>query len=153
MPNASQPKPKCPCGHAAHAKACPARAGSRCQSYQSPDGATGFICGYRPGCPCPFRTCKCGMLVALAAELPPDAAALPSADTVMLVSVIRGSAGDPAGRLAVRQLTGGHLACRDLPDGEEPGEGEWRGQEHTNGACPKLEWSERDARWLTLQVA
>jgi hypothetical protein len=147
-------KQKCSgCVHADHPKVCAARAQSRCQSYQSADGTTGFVCGYKPGCPCPFRTCKCGALVALAVELPPDVRALPVADQVMIVSVQRGSARDPAGRLAVRKLPGGHLACRDLADGEQPADGEWRGREHKNEECPLLAKAEADARWLTIQVA
>jgi hypothetical protein len=148
------PRPKCKsCGHAEHPKVCAARAASRCQPFQSGDGATGFICGYRPGCPCPWRTCKCGAEVALAIELAPDVRALPTADEVMIVSVERGSSWDPDGRLAVRKLPGGHLACRTLADGEQPGKNEYRGKEHTNEACPLLAKAEADGRWLTIQVA
>jgi hypothetical protein len=93
------------------------------------------------------------MSVALAIELPPTVRALPAAREVMLVSVVRGSAGQLPGRLAVRQLPGGHLACRDLAAGEEPAEDEWRGTEHTNAACPELAKAESDGRWFTIQVA
>jgi hypothetical protein len=148
------PRPKCPrCEHAEHRKGCTGRDPSKCQTYAS-GGATGFICGSRPPCSCPFRVCKCGAPVALAAELPADARGLPAGE-VMVVSVERGSARDPAGRLAVRilDLGSGHLACRDLADGEQPREGEWRATEHTNAGCPKLAACEADARWIDLRGA
>jgi hypothetical protein len=96
------------------------------------------MCGYRPACPCPWRRCGCGLPVVVAVELPTLAVTLPSADTVMVVPVIRGSANDPAGRLAVWKLADGHLACRDLAGGETPGEGEWRGTEHACDAEPAV---------------
>jgi hypothetical protein len=47
------------------------------------------------------------------------------------VPVLRGSAGKPGGRLAVRLLLDGTLGSRELAEGEEPLPGEWRGVEHT----------------------
>jgi hypothetical protein len=76
---------------------------------------------------------------------------LPFEGEVMIVSIERGSARDPGGRLAVRALDDEYLACRDLADGEQPGHGEWRGREHTNQQCAKLAISEADPRWITLQ--
>lgn len=147
-------RPKCRgCGHADHVKACRARGPSRCQTWASDDGATGFACGSRPPCPCSWRVCPCGFPVALAAELPPAARTLPDDGEVMIVTLERGSARDPAGCIAVRKLTGGHLACRDLPDGEDPRPGEWRAREHTNAACKLLATAEADARWLILAAA
>jgi hypothetical protein len=73
--------------------------------------------------------------VVIAIELPPAVTAAPDGQVVM-VPVARGSAGDPAGRLAVRELEpGGWLACRDLAAGEQPGPGEWRGTEHDDEAA------------------
>jgi hypothetical protein len=76
---------------------------------------------------------------------------LPAAGEIMIASVERGTAGDPAGRLAVRQLAGGFLAYRDLADGEEPREGEWRGTEHTNAACDLLASAEANPEWIKLR--
>lgn len=59
----------------------------------------------------------------------PAAAPMPTSGQVIAVPVLRGSAGDPAGRLAVRRTEGGQLACRDLDGGLEAGE--WRAVEHT----------------------
>jgi hypothetical protein len=109
-----------------------------------------MICGARPPCPCAWRTCACGKPVALAAELPPATRALPlQGREVMIVPVERGSAGMPGGLLAVRVLSDGFLACRDLADGEQLAKGEWRGREHT-GDCGLLAKPEADPRWLTL---
>jgi hypothetical protein len=76
---------------------------------------------------------------------------LPFDGEVVIVSVERGSAHDPGGRIAVRALDDGYLACRDLAGGEQPGPGEWRGREHTNQQCPKLAASEADPSWITLR--
>lgn len=126
-------KPKCGgCDgrHVIHRGPCPARAASSCQRVTF-DGGTAIVCGSRPPCPCSWRTCACGQGVAIAIELPPGVTRAPSGQVVM-VPVARGSAGEPAGRLAVRVLeAGGWLACRDLTGiGEQPADGEWRGTEH-----------------------
>jgi hypothetical protein len=146
---AAKPRRTCRCGHAEHVKACRARGRSRCVRVETGDGGAAMVCGARPPCPCAWRVCPCGTPVALAAELPADAVALPSGD-VIIVSVERGSAGDGAGRVAVRELASGHLACRDLADGEDPAAGEWRGREHRNEDCKLLARAEADARWITL---
>lgn len=138
------PKAKCRgCGfrHQVHAGPCKRRARSRCQTASTSDGAVMTVCGYRPQCTCAWRECPCGTPVAVAVELPRDAQVIPAGE-VMLVAVVRGTAGDPAGGLAVRELADGHLACRDLAYGEEPAEDEWRGTEHhkdgdpDGGDCP-----------------
>lgn len=136
------------CGHAGHVRACRAKGPSRCVPFA--DGAAaGLVCGVRPPCRCAWRTCGCGQPVALACELPARAQALPLRAEIMIVSVERGSAGAAEGLLAVRELAGGFLACRDLVPGEQPGAGEWRGREHTGG-CGLLAGCEADPRWLTL---
>jgi hypothetical protein len=53
------------------------------------------------------------------------------------VPVVRGSAGDPAGRLEVWEEPDGYLFCRELAPGEQPAEGRWRGVEHV-GECQPL---------------
>ena len=142
------------CGHVGHGIACRAKGPSKCVPLVSEiDGMTGFACGVRPPCPCPWRLCQCGAPVALAAQLPRSIGGLPVEGEVVIVSVERGSAGDPAGRLAVRELAGGYLACRDLAGGEPVDGGEWRGREHLNEACPLLARAERNPRWLTLRGA
>lgn len=108
------------CKHAAHRGGkCRGKGPSGCVPFDAGNGSAGFICGPRPGCPCAWRTCKCGALVATA-EMGEWA-----------VPVLRGSANDPAGTLAVRRLLDGTLGCRELADGESPHEKEWRGVEHT----------------------
>jgi hypothetical protein len=47
-----------------------------------------------------------------------------------MVPFERGPALAAGGLLAVRPLADGWLACRELADGEEPGEGEERRREH-----------------------
>jgi len=108
------------CPHAFHRDGCRGKAASGCVPL---DGG-GWACyrGARPDCPCPFGECHtCRAPIVGAGQSDPDA---PEID------VDRGSAGDPAGRLAVRKLADGTLACRRLADGEQPDEGEWRGREH-----------------------
>ena len=122
--------PKCGhCGHTEHTGVCRRRATSKCQPIPH-----GFICGFRPPCPCPFRTCKCGLALAVAVELPAGVM-LPPAGQVVAVSVVRGTAMRPDGRLAVWRLANGMLGCRDLPEGADPGEGEWRAVEHDETVC------------------
>jgi hypothetical protein len=107
---------------------------------------SGFACGSRPPCPCSWRTCKCGALVANALLDKDQAEAFNTAHGLdpgqaIDVPVIRGSAGNPAGRLEVWQQPDGILACRELAEGEgltRAGEsGSWRGVEHT-GECQPL---------------
>lgn len=85
------------------------------------------MCGVRPACPCPWRTCACGAQVVVA-----DADDYPDE----VETILRGSAGDPAGTLAVRKMPDGSLRARPLPPGEEPAEGEWRAVDHDR-SCPK----------------
>jgi hypothetical protein len=151
-PYPTPPDGKCPgCDHKhkPHRGACPGKAPSGCQPFAVGDG-TGFACGARPPCPCPYRTCGCGLAVQVAAELPELARGIPPGqDEVMIVPVILGSGGDPAGRLAVWDLAGGGLGCRDLAAGEDPGPGEWRGTEHgpAGAECPK------ESRWSLRRAA
>jgi hypothetical protein len=51
-------------------------------------------------------------------------------------TVERGSAGNPDGTLAVRQLADGTLSARPLPTGAEPAAGEWRAIDH-DARCAK----------------
>jgi hypothetical protein len=118
--------PKCPaCGHSAHPGECKRRGRGRCV----PLGPGMIACGVRPQCRCPWRSCRCGTAVAATILLPPEARFAPDGE-VVLVPVIRGTARDPAGRLAVWKLDDGYLASRELADGEAPGRREWRGIEH-----------------------
>jgi len=115
------------CGHKEHRGRCPRRHPSRCTPHDTGDGIAGMICGTRQPCPCPWRTCRCGTPVAIAA----------CADDPGYVETIeRGSAGDPAGTLAVRQLADGTLSARPLRAGAEPAPGEWRAIDH-DGRCPQ----------------
>jgi len=57
-----------------------------------------------------------------------------------------GSAGDPAGTLAVWRANG-RLECRTLGQGEQPGEGEWRGVAHWS-TCPASKSHKRPAGTL-----
>ena len=146
------PGPKCACGHAAHAKACRARSkGGRCTPMDLGGGGTAIACGYRPACPCAYRTCKCGAGVELAAELPRTARTLPADGDVMVVSVERDPAPGRPATLAVRQLADGYLAVRDLPPSGDLDRCERPAAEHTNAACPLLAKSEADPRWLVLR--
>jgi hypothetical protein len=131
MPASAKPKcPGCAGRHAIHRGPCPARAASRCQPFDV-GGSAGFACGWRPPCPCAWRTCACGAAVAIAVELPADARTAPPG-AVVLVPFLRGCQPpeELGARLAVRVLTDGWLACRSLADGEEPGPGEYRRAEH-----------------------
>lgn len=121
------PAGKCDgCGHAAHRDGCRAKGPS--SSVAVLDPATGRPIGIacsrtRAPCPCPFGACHtCGALIAGASPFPLGSA--PEVD------IDRGSAGAPDGTWAVRKLADGSLACRPLGEGEQPGEGEWRGHAH-----------------------
>ena len=140
------------CGHAGHPKGCRARAKARSVVAETPDGGIMRMCGYRPSCPCSWRTCKCGAPVMLAAELPPASRTLPPSGEVVVVSIERDPGGE-TGNLAVRTLADGYLAVRTLAAGEEPGRGERRATEHTNEACPLLAKAEADPKWLSLRGA
>ena len=131
-------KPRClGCGdrHIVHGGPCKAKGPVKSVLIPAKDGGIIRVCGYRPPCPCPWRTCKCGTPLAVAVELPAGTILAPVEGQVMLVSVRRGSAGDWGGRLAVWKLANGMLGCRDLAGGEEPGEGEYRGCEHDETKC------------------
>jgi hypothetical protein len=120
--------PKCGrCRHTEHRGECKRRGPSRCTPLDSGHGLTGFACGARPQCPCPWRVCVCGTPVAIATC---------EDDPEFFESVERGTAGRLGGTLAVRQLADGTLMARYLPPGEQPREGEWRGTDH-DAACPK----------------
>lgn len=126
--------PKCGrCGHTSHRNHCTRRGPSGCVPFDVGE-STGFVCGYKPPCPCPWRTCKCGLQLSVAIELPAGTRLYPDGQ-VMLVSVIRWSASRAEGRLAVWPLDDGMLGCRDLADGEEPWAGERRGTEHDETVC------------------
>lgn len=112
------------CRHAAHKGKCRGKAPSGCVPF-SIGGGTGFICGSRPACPCAWRTCKCGALVATTTMTTGTG----EWAGAWAVPVLRGSAG--TGTLAVRRAVDGTLTSRELADGENPGPGEWRGDEHT----------------------
>jgi len=147
------PRARCGgCRHAEHKDKCPGkrdrRPGRHCTPFVSPTGKFdhGWLCGTdNPPCPCSWRTCKCGELVAnavldraQAAAMFTDSNVVLAADQVIEVPIVRGSAGDPAGRLDVWRGADGYLYCRELGDDEVliP-EGHWRGREHT-GACQPL---------------
>lgn len=147
-------RPKCgSCGHAEHKNACRAKAGSGCQPFGRPassETTTGIACGARPPCPCPWRVCKCGALVACAWLEETQAQAFAKTKGIQLladelgaelerieVPIVRGTSNDPAGRLEVWIAAGGQLWCRELSPGEEPAAGRWRGVEHT-GKCQPL---------------
>jgi hypothetical protein len=117
------------CGHAGHRTRCPAKGPSSCRPLVGDDGEPAGIACYqrRPPCACPWRTCKCGALTAEATALDQPGITVP---------VLRGSAGEPGGLLAVRLLADGTLGCRDLK-GLQPGPGEWRATEH-DGPCQEL---------------
>ena len=117
------------CGHTSHKNPCRAKGRSGCVPFRGDDGAAGYACGARPDCPCGWRTCKCGTDVAICLELPAEVTVAPDGEVIM-VPVVRGSAGASGGRVAVRKIAAGWLACRDLADGEAPAEGEWLGTEH-----------------------
>lgn len=141
MPPQAQKQPcrGCRGRHQSHTGVCRGKEPSSCQRAGTSDGGVMIACGVRPRCRCPWRECPCGTPVAVAVELPRDAQTAPAEGQVMLVAVVRGTAGKPGGRLAVRELADGYLACRDLAGGEEPGEDEWRGTEHQapgGGDCP-----------------
>ena len=113
------------CPHAAHRGACMRLGPSRCTPIET-GGGTGFMCGRRPSCPCPRRTCSCGAEVVVAEC---------DDDPQSYESVERGSAGRPGGTLAVRRRPDATLAARYLPLGEDPRPGEWRGTDH-DASCP-----------------
>jgi len=87
--------------------------------------------------------CTCGALIAVTYLEDKQAAAfkeqhhITGPDIAIEVPVMQGSAGDPAGRLAVWKQRDGKLRCRELADGEDVAEGQWRGVEHT-GPCQEL---------------
>ena len=138
---------RCPnCAHAEHRQACRGKAASGCVPLfdQAREKPVGFVCyrGERPLCGCPARTCKCGARVVMATLLdvfgrpaqPPEGVDGDGVD----VPVMRGSAGQPEGRLEVCDLAGdGSLLCRELSVGEETRPGWWRGTEHT-GPCQQF---------------
>ena len=114
------------CGHKEHRGRCTRRSQSRCVPLSTSDGMTGFACGTRPPCPCPWRTCSCGTPVAVAAC---------ADDPGYEETVERGTAGRPDGTLAVRRLPDGTLSARPLPAGTPPADVEWRGIDHDT-RCP-----------------
>jgi hypothetical protein len=99
------------------------------------------MCGPRPPCPCSWRTCKCGAKVAIAQLDARQARAFCAEQGIeqqdIEVPVVRGSAGDPAGRLAVWERPDGVLVCVELAPGEQLVKGQWRGVEHV-GECQPL---------------
>lgn len=116
------------CGHAFHRDTCPRKGPSGCLPLLDPEGRqVGIACSRtRMPCPCPFGECHaCGAPIAGASPLPLE-------DGAIEVDLDRGSAGDLSGTWAVRKLDDGTLGCRRLADGEEPGNGEWRGREHVH---------------------
>jgi hypothetical protein len=116
------------CEHAAHRGACRSKYGSRCMPLELDRGGTGFMCSStRPTCTCPWRTCRCGAPVAIAAC---------AGDPEHEETLDRGSAGDPAATLAVRQLANGELEARPIAAGAELRPGEWRACDHDQ-RCPK----------------
>jgi hypothetical protein len=114
------------CGHKAHRGRCTRRAHSRCVPLGTDRRPSGFACGARPPCPCPWRTCHCGTPVAIAAC---------AEDAAYEETVERGSAGHPDGTLAVRRLADGTLSARPLAVGSEIATGEWRAIDH-DSRCP-----------------
>jgi hypothetical protein len=142
-------KPKCRgCDgrHIVHAGPCKALAAQRGATIALEGGGVARVCGYRPPCPCAWRDCSCGATVAIAALLPDDAVAVPDGE-VVLVPFLRGTAGpdDPAGRLAVRRVADGYLACRELADGDQLRPGEVRRTEHDDErAGHKITYTRRE---------
>lgn len=115
------------CDHKAHRGRCTRRAPSRCTPLDNGSGQIGWACGTRPQCPCPWRTCCCGALVAVAAC---------SDDPGYEETIERGSAGHPDGTLTVRKLADGTLTARPLAAGGGLAEGEWRAVDH-DARCPQ----------------
>lgn len=115
------------CGHTEHPGRCSRRAPSRCTPLDTGAGTTGWACGARPPCPCPWRTCRCGAQVAVATC---------EDDRESEESIERGSAGRPDGTLGVRKLADGTLLARFLPADEQPQPGEWRATDH-DATCPQ----------------
>jgi hypothetical protein len=62
--------------------------------------------------------------------LPAEAKTVPDREVVMVPCERVAPACALDGRLAVRQLSDGWLACRELAGDEQPGPGEWRAREH-----------------------
>jgi hypothetical protein len=114
------------CPHAAHRDQCPAKGRGRCVPVLDPQTGEphGWISYARNApCLCPRGWCHhCRAPVAGASPFPLGGG--PEIDVDV------GSADDPAGRVAVRQLADGTLGAVRLQDGEEPGAGWWRGREH-----------------------
>jgi hypothetical protein len=84
------------CSHAAHRSACKGKYPSGCVPLEG----SGFAC-YRRGrapCICPWRTCRCGTLTAVAGC---------KGEPEFEETIARGSDSDPAGTLAIRQLVSG----------------------------------------------
>ena len=128
------PRPRCEgCGHVFHRDGCKAKGPSGCVPLLDPATGreTGIACGVRPPCPCPWGAChSCGAPIAGASPFPLGGS--PEVD------IDRGSAGDPDGTWAVRQLADGTLACRPLGPGLPlPGPGEWRAREHEHQLAVK----------------
>jgi hypothetical protein len=121
------------CAHVEHRDQCPAKGPST--STIVPDPATGRgiarACGRtKQPCPCAWGWCHdCGQGIVGASTLP-----LYNGDPE--IDVDRGSAGDPAGLIAVWILPDSTLAARRLAAGEQPGPGEWRGREHACKETP-----------------
>jgi hypothetical protein len=112
------------CEHAGHRGRCPSKYPSKCMPF--PEGS-GFICGPRQPCTCPWRTCRCGAPVAVA-----SCAGEPEYEE----TIDRGSSGDPMATLAVRQLANGELEARPIAAGAELEPGEWRACDHDT-RCPQ----------------
>lgn len=139
-------RPKCRgCGHAAHRDGCRAKGPSGCAPLLDP--ATGRPAGIacsrtRAPCPCPLGACHtCGSPVAGVQPFPLGAVEL---------DVDQGSAGDPAGTMAVRKLADGTLAGRLLDVGQEPAAGEWRGRLHQHQLPEAAAWLDAQPVRVTL---
>jgi hypothetical protein len=132
-PAAARARPPCGgCGHSFHRDQCSRKGPARAWLVLDPatGEVTGRACGARPQCPCPWGACHtCGAPVV-------GASTLPLYDGSPEIDIDRGSAGDPAGTLAVRELPDGTLAVRRLGPGEGLADGEWRGRQHAHRLTP-----------------
>lgn len=119
------------CPHRAHKGACRAKGRSRCITLYDTDGTLmGTACGYRPPCPCGWRTCECGLPVAVGWVIG-------TKDGCLVIE--RGSANDPDGLLAVRVMPDGILGVRGpVEPGAALEAGEWRGREHAGDCAERL---------------